>query len=78
MLKDLLNKLKWHPEYEFSKVKLVYISRPEGEIELRGDEISEIGNKFLILKNGNYIPLHRIIRIYYKDEIIWRKGEKTI
>ncbi len=78
MIRDVLNKLKWHPEYDFSRVRLVYISRPEGEAELSGNDIHEIGSKFIILTDGTHIPLHRILEIYHDDKILWRKGEKTI
>ena len=29
-IRDLLNKFKWHPDYDFSKVVIVYIDRPKG------------------------------------------------
>ncbi len=78
MIRDILNKLKWHPDYEFSRVRIVYISRPEGKSEITGDEIREIGGRFIVLHDETHIPLHRILEIHHEDEILWRKGEKTI
>ncbi|HIP63625.1 MAG TPA: DUF504 domain-containing protein [Archaeoglobus profundus] len=69
-----MNKFKWHPDYDFSKVVIVYIDRPKGFSELRGDEIEKIGHKFLYLYSGTAIPMHRIVEIKYGDKVVWRRG----
>jgi len=73
-LLDLLNKLKWDKNYDFSKVKVWYISR--GKIDdlsfVNGNEIKSIG-KFLEIKNGKYIPIHRIVKIEYGGKEIWER-----
>ena len=74
MIRELLNKFKWHPDYDFSKVVIVYIDRPKGFSELRGDEIEKIGHKFLYLYSGTAIPMHRIVEIKYGDKVVWRRG----
>ncbi len=73
-IRDILNKFKWHPDYDFEKVVIVYIDRPKGFSELRGEEIEEIGHKFIYLYSGVAIPMHRIVEIRYGDRVIWRKG----
>ncbi len=73
-IRNILNKFKWHPDYDFEKVVIVYIDRPKGFSELRGDEIEEIGHKFVYLYSGVAIPMHRIVEIRYGDRVIWRKG----
>ncbi len=72
-IRELLNKFKWHPDYDFGKVVVVYIDRPKGLSELRGDEIEEIGHKFLYLRSGVAIPMHRIVEIRYGKEVVWKK-----
>ncbi len=74
MIRDILNKLKWHPDYDFRKVVVVYIDRPKGFSELRGDEIEKIGHKFIYLYSGTAIPMHRVVEIRYGDRVVWRKG----
>lgn len=72
-VREILNKLRWHPEYEFRNVTVVYLDRFQGLLELSGTEIEEIGHKFLYLKSGTAIPQHRIVEIRYRGEVVWRK-----
>ena len=67
---DLLNRLKWDDAYDFEKVKIYYEERVNKAAFLTGREIKKIGEKFLETERG-YIPLHRIRKIEYKDEILW-------
>ena len=73
-IKDLLNKFKWRHDFDFSLVRVVYIDRPKGFSEISGDDIEEIGHKFLYLKSGTAIPHHRVVEIKYGDEIVWRRS----
>jgi len=81
--RELLNKLKWHPDYSFEKVSVIYIDRPKGFTEVSGDEIEDIGHKFIYLVSGTAIPMHRIVEIRYDGKTLWRKvdgkepGEKS-
>uniref|UniRef100_A0A7J2THK6 UPF0248 protein ENP88_02925 n=1 Tax=Archaeoglobus fulgidus TaxID=2234 RepID=A0A7J2THK6_ARCFL len=72
--REILNKLKWHPEYDFSKVEIVCMDRFSGSIRISAREIEEIGQKFLFLKDGKMIPQHRIIEIRYGDETVWKRS----
>ncbi len=74
ILYELINKLKWHNEYDFNKVIIWYISRgaPEGKDYIKGNEIKRVGKKFLETAN-KYIPYHRILKIEYEGKIIFRK-----
>ncbi len=72
-IKEILNKYKWHPELDFSKLRIRYIDRPKGYSEISGDEIKEVGHMFLYLTSGAAIPHHRIVEIRYGDEVVWRK-----
>ncbi len=81
--RELLNKLKWHPGYDFKKVSVIYIDRPKGFSEVRGDAIKDIGHKFIYLVGDTAIPMHRIVEIKYDGKTLWRKvdgeelGEKS-
>ncbi len=72
-IREILNKFKWHPDYDFKKVTVVYIDRPRGYSEVSGEEIEEIGHKFIYLTSGLAIPQHRIVEIRYGGEVVWRK-----
>jgi uncharacterized protein (UPF0248 family) len=75
MIKNLLDKFRWHPDYDISKVVVVYVDRPKGFSELRGDEIEKVGYKFIYLRSGLAIPIHRVVEIRYGKEVVWRKGD---
>lgn len=72
-VREIINKLRWHPDFDFSKVKIKYIDRPKGYGEVSGDEILSIGSMFLYLQSGVAIPHHRIVEIRYGDEVVWKK-----
>ncbi|MCS7118849.1 MAG: DUF504 domain-containing protein [Archaeoglobaceae archaeon] len=72
--RETLNKLRWHPQYDFSKVVIIYIDRFEGNKEIRAENIESIGHKFLYLKDGKVIPQHRIVEIRYGGNSVWKKS----
>lgn len=74
-VREILNKLKWHPNYDFSRVLVVYTDRlsETGTGIVGGSEISEIGHKFLYLRGGGVIPQHRVVEILYNGETVWKK-----
>ncbi len=72
-VKGILDKLKWHPDYDFDKVTVKYVDRPKGFSEIRGHEIEKVSFKFIELKSGTMIPTHRVVEIRYGDKIVWRK-----
>lgn len=73
-MKELLNKLKWHPKYDFNKVVIWYISRgkPNDIDYLKGNEIIKL-DKYYIETKKACIPYHRIIRIEYEGKTIFQK-----
>uniref|UniRef100_A0A7C3UCN3 UPF0248 protein ENL48_02325 n=1 Tax=Geoglobus ahangari TaxID=113653 RepID=A0A7C3UCN3_9EURY len=72
-IKEILDKFKWHPDYDLSKVVVRYIDRPKGVSEIYGDEITDIGHKF-IYTFRSAIPHHRIVEIIYDGKIVWKRG----
>ena len=71
--RDLLNKMKWHKNYDFSKVRIWYVSREnENDTDtIFGNEILKIGKYFFKTKN-RMIPYHRIKRIEYGKKIVFK------
>jgi len=76
MAKNILNMILWHPEMEIGHTKISYIHRgASGNIKtIQGSLIDKIENGFLVLNDETQIPFHRLIRIEYEDELIWKKG----
>ncbi len=74
-LRDLINKVLWHPELDAKKLEIKFLDRPEGVSSIRGDEIREVGYKFIFAHVP--IPYHRVLEIRYDGRIAWKKGEKV-
>lgn len=76
MAKNILNMVIWHPKMEINRSKISYIHRrTRGNIKtVQGDQIDRIENGFLILNDETQIPFHRIIKIEYDDELLWKKS----
>lgn len=83
-IRDILNMFKWHPNYNFKKVTIRYIDRPKGTSTLKGEDIEDIGHKFIYLKlksepedkfveQTEVIPIHRITEIRYNNKVYWKK-----
>lgn len=72
-IREMLNKLKWDPRFEFSQVVVAYVDRFKGIAEINAEEIESVGYKFLYLKDGKAIPQHRIVEIRHRGEVVWRK-----
>ena len=75
-IRDILNKFKWHPDFDFELVEITYIHRPEGFATVTGEEVADIGHKFIYLVSGSAIPVHRIVEIKYAGEVVWRRGDE--
>ncbi len=72
-VRDVLNRLKWDESFDFSKVRVVYADRISGTSEFSGDEVEDIGHKFIFLAGDVMIPIHRIVEIKYSEKTLWRK-----
>lgn len=72
-IKNILDRLKWHPDYEFENVTVRYIDRPNGISEISGRDIVDVGHKFIYTPTFA-IPHHRVVEILYSGKSVWRKG----
>ncbi len=73
-IRDILNRFRWHPDLDISKVEIFYVDRPRGSSKIQGLEIEKVGHKFVYLKSGIAIPHHRIFEIRYEGEVVWKKS----
>ena len=87
MLKELINKILWHPNYSPEDYEIVYLHR-EGRVggcdntkkRISIDKIS-IKGSFIVFERGcetTFIPLHRIIEIRNRKtgEVLYRKSTR--
>jgi uncharacterized protein (UPF0248 family) len=75
MLKEILNKIFWHPDYNKEDFEVVILHRGvEGDKKAIPLEDVEIKGNYLIYFD-TYIPLHRILEIRNKKtgEILYKK-----
>ncbi len=74
MIRDILNEYKWRKDRDFSQIEVHYIDRlsPQGYAVLKGEDISDLGSKFMFTRTG-MIPYHRVIRILYQGKIIYER-----
>lgn len=79
MAKNILDLLFWHPNKEIDNTIISYIHRgATGNIKtITGDEIKRIEKGFLVLQDDIYIPLHRIIKIEYNQNLVWKKSPRN-
>ena len=74
-IRDILNRLKWDPRFDFRDVEVVYVDRVAGKgySSLSGEEIEDVGHKFIFLIGDVMIPMHRVVEVKYKGRTVWSK-----
>ncbi|WP_456370612.1 DUF504 domain-containing protein [Geoglobus sp.] len=72
-IKNILDRLKWHPDYSFEKVTVRFVDRPRGISEVSGEDIVDVGHKFIYTRTSA-IPHHRVVEILHDGEVVWRRG----
>ena len=76
--RDILNEMKWKKNLNLDLAEVWYVHRgaPNDTKIISGKEIVNLEKSF-IQTTTSMIPYHRIYKIIYKDEIIFkRKKEK--
>ena len=77
MAKNILNLILWHPKMDKKRAKITYIHRGSTNNlkKIEGSFIRGLERGFLILKDETQIPLHRVIKIQYDNEVLWLKSD---
>ena len=75
--RDVLNKLKWHDEFDISKSVIFYVHRgaPGDEMSIAGDEIKGMGTSFFHTEEAS-IPYHRVFRVEYDGQTIFERAKE--
>lgn len=74
--RDVLNKLKWHPDMDLDKARVTIRHRgaPGDKLEISGENIRNLGSGFMRIKREDKIvriPYHRILKIESSGKTIW-------
>lgn len=72
--RDILNELKWRKKYDLHKAEIWYIHRgaPNNTKIISGQDIVNIEKSFMQTKTA-MIPFHRIFKIVYNGEILFKR-----
>ena len=79
-IQDLLNRIRWDPEFAKGRFELGYYDRVEDRIirvglqELHFDRDDHFAFT-LVDQDGEFhsVPLHRVKEVYKDDELIWHR-----
>lgn len=76
--RDILNKLKWHPNFDLNKAKITITHRgaPRDKLVISGEDIIDLGSGFMQVKRKNKkveIPYHRILKIETPEKTLWEE-----
>ena len=73
-IRDLLNEIRWRDKFDFENVEVWFVHRgfPDDTKIIYGKDISSIGISFLETTSG-MIPFHRIFKIIYNGETIFKR-----
>lgn len=77
--RDVLNKLKWHPDYDISTAEITVLHRgaPRDKKTISGKQIQNIGSGFIKVKGSDKpvkIPYHRVLKIETPKEVLFREN----
>lgn len=73
--REILNKLKWDPNYELAHAEIWYLHRgaPNDLKIISGSEITKLNSSFIYTSSLAVIPYHRILKIVYEGETLWER-----
>jgi uncharacterized protein (UPF0248 family) len=73
-VRDVLNELRWHPDRDPSKARIIYEHRgsAEGFTVVTGDEVEDVGPSSFTVRGGT-IPYYKVFRITYEDEVLFER-----
>ncbi|WP_298669773.1 DUF504 domain-containing protein [uncultured Methanofollis sp.] len=74
----LLLRFLHDPAYDFSAVAVVFIDRgaPGDCSRVCGRDIAAIEGAHMVVETDRgqkYIPFHRVLRVLYRDEVVWER-----
>ena len=76
--RDILNELKWKQDFDLRLAEIWYIHRgaPNDTKIISGEDIVNLEKSFMQTRSS-MIPYHRIFKIVYKNDIIFKRKKRT-
>ena len=71
-LRNILNEIKWTKDLEKAEIWYLHRGAPNNTKILSGRDIVKIGKSFIDTPTTS-IPYHRVLKIVYEDEIIFKR-----
>jgi uncharacterized protein (UPF0248 family) len=75
--RDILNELKWRKNFDIKLAEIWYIHRgaPNNTKIISGEDIVDLEKSFMHTTTS-MIPYHRIFKIVYKNDTIFKRVKK--
>ena len=72
--RKILNEFKWKEGFDLHKAEIWYVHRgaPNDTKIISGNEIVKIGRSFMETRSA-MIPYHRVFKIVYKGEVVFKR-----
>ena len=72
--RDVLNELKWRQNFDLKKAEIWYVHRgaPNDTKIISGRDVVMLGKSFMQTTTA-MIPYHRIFKIVYEGEVIFKR-----
>jgi uncharacterized protein (UPF0248 family) len=75
-LRDFLNRIRWDPATEAEEVVLAVELRAEGRPSVEEVPFARIGEILpggVELRDGTFLPYHRVVSVQRRGEWLWRR-----
>ena len=72
--REKLNEIKWTKDLKKAEIWYIHRGAPNNTKKISGVDIVNIGKSFFDTENAS-IPYHRIIKIFYENEIIFIRNK---
>ncbi len=75
--RDVLNKLKWHPDFEISNAEITIVHRgaPRDRKTISGEDVLDLETGFMKVEGKEKparIPYHRVLKIEIPEEVLYQ------
>lgn len=78
---ETLNKLRWTGKLAECEVVILHRGAPHDQKTIPGSKITQVKKSHFYYKDGaggreSFIPLHRVLIVRLRDEVIWKRSTR--
>jgi uncharacterized protein (UPF0248 family) len=79
MVYNILNRLKWTGKLRNCEVVILHRGAERDRKTIKGGCITEVKKGYFLYKNREetHIPMHRILEVRVKGEVVWKRKLKN-